>query len=133
VIVFLKAVPELGLEGGSYPIPRDCPHCRRAGCHDSIKGHGRRPRTCLDERRSRITIRRGRCRACGVTITFLPPILKPYRRYAVPIIAGVIRQLRSGVHYSDLEIHLFDLDAFPDASTVRRWWRAFPRPPTIAA
>jgi hypothetical protein len=69
----------------------------------------------------------------GGTITFLPPELRPYRRYSVRIIGTTLRQLRRGVSYADLEVILYDPDRFPDFSTVRRWCRAFPRPPTTAA
>ena len=112
---------------------RDCPRCSQAGCRGTVIGHGRRRRTCLDRDRSEIEIRRGRCRACGGTITFLPPELRPYRRYSVRIIGTTLRQLRRGVSYADLEVILYDPDRFPDFSTVRRWCRAFPRPPTTAA
>lgn len=96
-------------------------------------GHGRRDRTLLDEHRSEIRVRRGLCKACGGTITFLPLTVRPYRRYAVSVIAGVVRQRLRGVPYSRFALVLHNPDVFPHLSTVRRWYRAFPRPPTTGA
>lgn len=136
MIAFLKASPEVGPEAiatASYPIPRDCPRCSRAGCRSSVIGHGRRDRASQGEHESEIRVRRGLCRACGGTITFLPPSLRPYRRYTVGVIATVVRQRLRGVSYSQLAIVLHNSDVFPDPATVRRWCRDFPRPPTIRA
>jgi hypothetical protein len=122
LIVILKPPPGLGREAlvlANYDLPRDCPRCSRAGCHGSVVGHGRRKRTSLDEDLSEIRIRRGRCRACGGTITFLPPSLQPYRRYAVPVIASVVKQRLRAVSYSALKLVLYNPDIFPDLSTVQ--------------
>jgi len=80
-----------------------------------------------------VRIRRGLCGACGGTITFLPPDLKPHRRYTNRVIGEAVRQSRRGVAYAALVLVLHDPDRFPDPSTFRRWCRAFPRPPTTAA
>lgn len=123
----------MAIATASYPILRDCPRCIRAGCRSSVIGHGRRDRASLGEHGSEIRVRRGLCRACGGTITFLPPTLRPYRRYTVGAIATVVQQCLLGVPYSRLEIVFHNPDVFPDPSTVRRGRREFPRPPTIPA
>lgn len=70
---------------------------------------------------------------CGGTITFLPPSLEPYRRYSSRVIGEAVLQTRRGVTYAALDLVLDNPDRFPDPSTVRRWCREFPRPPTTAA
>src|ERR1700687_5997812 len=60
-------------------IIRRCPICRR----DSVVGHGRRRKQAHDEEHDWITIRRGICRPCGKTITFLPVFSLPYSHYSL--------------------------------------------------
>lgn len=136
MIVILKAElvgDDEAIESARYPISRDCPRCRPSGCRGSVIGHGRRQRVALDTHRCGVLIRRGLCRACGGTITFLPPSLRPYRRYALGVIATAVRERLRGTVFGQIEIALHDLDAIPDVSTLRRWSRDFPRPPTIVA
>ena len=52
---------------GNEPIPRRCPKC----LGDSITGHGRRSKQAHDETHDWIEIRRGICRPCHLTFTFL--------------------------------------------------------------
>lgn len=111
------------LEAATYPIPRDCPRCGRAGNRGTVIGHGRRRRTCLDEVRSSILIRRGWCRSCRGTITFLPRFLRPRGSYALSVMAAA----------NPMSLVLADLDRSPDAATVRRWRSADPRAPTLSA
>lgn len=80
MIVLLKLRPDRGPDAlilAEYELPRDCPRCLGTGCRGSVIGHGRRRRTCLDQDGSEAKVRRGLCRACGGTITFLPSDLKP--------------------------------------------------------
>ena len=50
---------------------------------DSVVGHGRRQKQAHDEHHDWITIRRGICRPCGKTITFLPVFSLPYTHYSL--------------------------------------------------
>lgn len=60
-------------------IVRRCPVCSR----DAVIGHGRRRKQAHDEHHDWIRIRRGICRACGKTITFLPVFSLPYTHYSL--------------------------------------------------
>jgi hypothetical protein len=60
-------------------ILRRCPVCEQ----DSIVGHGRRRKQAHDEHHDWIRIRRGRCRSCGTTFTFLPVFSLPYTHYSL--------------------------------------------------
>jgi hypothetical protein len=60
-------------------ILRRCPVCER----DSIAGHGGRRKQAHDEQHDWIPIRRGYCRSCGTTFTFLPPLSLPYTHYSL--------------------------------------------------
>ena len=61
------------------PILRRCPVCSR----DDVIGHGRRRKQAHDEHHDWIGIRRGICRACRKTITFLPAFSLPYTHYSL--------------------------------------------------
>ena len=58
---------------------RRCPLCEQ----DSIVGHGRRRKQAHDEDHDWIPIRRGRCRPCHKTFTFLPQFSPPYGHYSL--------------------------------------------------
>ena len=115
-----------------YALPRDCPRCK-GGARGTVIGHGRRQRNCLSESESEIRVRRGLCRTCGGTITFLPSFLGAYRRYTFPIIESVLQQRHQGRDYGSLLVHLHDSERYPETSTVRRWCKEFARAPTMPA
>jgi hypothetical protein len=50
---------------------------------DSIIGHGRRSKQAHDEDQDWISVRRGICRPCHKTFTFLPPFSPPYSHYSL--------------------------------------------------
>lgn len=133
MIVRLHAsLPRGSVAAADYALPRDCPRCKGGAC-GTVIGHGRRRRACLSESESEIQLRRGLCKVCGGTITFLPSFLGTYRRYTFPIIESAVQHRRQGRDYGSLRIHLYSPDRFPETSTVRRWCREFARAPTTPA
>ena len=69
-------------------IVRRCPLCSR----DSVVGHGWRQKQSHDEHHDWITIRRGICRPCGKTITFLPVFSLPYTHYSLIARSAALRR-----------------------------------------
>lgn len=71
-----------------------------------------------------IKIRRGHCRVCGKTFTFLPPLSLPYTRHSL-LARGQALQRRFVEHRSWEEATpaLKDANHLPDPSTLRRWAR----------
>ena len=55
------------------------PPCLR----DSIVGHGRRSKQAHDHDHDWIGVRRGRCKPCHQTFTFLPAFSLPYTHYSL--------------------------------------------------
>jgi hypothetical protein len=117
-------------------LARQCPEC----ASDSIIGHGRRLKQAHDEHHDWIRIRRGICKLCGKTFTFLPLLSPPYSHYSL-ITRSQALERYFGEHCSlDMAGPLVkDPDRIPVASTLRRWFRAIdlsalaerfsPRPP----
>jgi hypothetical protein len=104
---------------GSVCIPRQCPACLT----DSIIGHGRRRKQAHDEDHDWISVRRGMCKRCLRTITFLPVFSLPYTHYSL-IARSQALQRYFGDHCS-LEAAaplVKDPDRVPAASTVGRWF-----------
>ena len=87
-----------------------------------IIGHGRRRKQAHDEHHDWIGIRRGRCRGCGKTFTFLPLFSLPYTHYSL-LTRGQALRRRSVEHCSWEEATptLKDPNRVPDSSTLRRW------------
>ena len=105
----------------SESIPRTCPECSR----DSIIGHGWRRKQAHDEDHDWIGIRRGLCKQCWKTITFLPAFSLPYTHYSL-IARGQALQ-RFFVQGCSLELAVplvKNPDRVPDVSTLRRWFRS---------
>jgi hypothetical protein len=109
---------------------RRCPVCER----DSIVGHGRRRKQAHDEHHDWIGNRRGFCRSCGKTFTFLPWFSLPYTRYSLPAHRQALR--RRFVEQRSWEgavPTLKDPDRAPDPSTLRRWSRGLdPSQPALS-
>ena len=99
-------------------ILRSCPVCER----DSIIGHGRRRKQAHDEHHAWIRIRRGRCRACGKTFTFLPPLSLPYTHYSLLARCQALRR-RFEEHrcWEEATPTLQEANCVPEPSTLRRW------------
>jgi hypothetical protein len=100
---------------------RLCPHCLR----ESIIGHGRRRKQAHDETHDWIAIRRGLCKLCRKTFTFLPAFSLPYTHYSLLAWSEALR--RYFVEQCSWEAatpSLKDPDRVVDSSTLRRWFRS---------
>jgi Domain of unknown function (DUF6431) len=73
---------------GKEQIPRRCPKCL---C-DSITGHGWRSKQAHDETHDWIEVRRGICRPCHLTLTFLPVFSPPYTHYSLVARSQALRR-----------------------------------------
>jgi hypothetical protein len=104
----------------THIILRGCPVCER----DSIIGHGRRRKQAHDELHDWIPIRRGLCRRCGRTFTFLPPFSPPYGHYSfIARSQALQRYFREGCSWEAAAPSLKDPDRVADPCTLRRWFR----------
>ena len=56
---------------------------QRPDCLSAIIGHGRRRKQAHDENHDWIGIRRGLCKGCRKTVTFLPSFSLPYTHYSL--------------------------------------------------
>jgi hypothetical protein len=102
-------------------IVRRCPLCSR----DSVVGHGWRQKQSHDEHHDWITIRRGICRPCGKTITFLPVFSLPYTHYSlITRSAALRRRFVEGCSWEAAAPPVKDPDRIPDSRTLSRWFRA---------
>ena len=87
-------------------------------------GHGRRRKQAHDEHHDWIGIRRGRCRNCGTTFTFLPLFSLPYTHFSLLArIQALWRRFKECCSWEKALPKLKDADRLPDVSTVRRWSR----------
>ena len=115
-------------EAGIEVIIRRCPVCSR----DSVIGHGRRRKQAHDEHHDWITIRRGLCRPCGTTITFLPVFSLPYSHYSLIARSEALRRyFIEGCSWEAAAPLVKDPNRVADSSSLRRWFRALDssRPP----
>ena len=105
----------------SEQIIRQCPECK----NDSVIGHGRRPKQAHDEQHDWIKVRRGLCKRCPKTITFLPCFSLPYAHYSL-----LARSQSLKLHFVDGRSLdnaiplLKDPDRVPVGSTIRQWFRS---------
>jgi hypothetical protein len=99
-------------------ILRRCPVCLQ----ESIIGHGRRRKQAHDQHHDWITIRRGRCAACGKTFTFLPLFSFPYTHYSLLARCYAFRgRFVEHCSWEKATPLLKDSNRVPDPSTLRRW------------
>ncbi len=104
---------------------RQCPNCLT----DSIIGHGRRRKQAHDESHDWICIRRGLCKLCGTTFSFLPLFSPPYGHYSW--IARVQALCDYFLECKTLESAapmVKDPDRLASPSTLRRWFRELDSP-----
>jgi hypothetical protein len=107
-------------EAGAEVIPRRCPVCSQ----DSIIGHGRRQKQAHDEHHDWITIRRGICRPCKKTITFLPVFSLPYSHYSLIARSEALRRyFVEGCSWEAATPPVKDPNRVADSSTLRRWFQ----------
>jgi len=108
-------------EAGAEGLIRVCPACRQ----DSVVGHGRRRKQAHDEHHDWIKIRRGICKSCGKTITFLPVFSLPYSHYSLIARSESLRRyFVEGRCWEAAAPAVKDAHRIADPSTVRRWFRA---------
>src|SRR5688572_27955467 len=108
-------------EAGSEQIPRCCPVCSRG----SVVGHGRRQKQAHDELHDWIPIRRGRCKPCAQTITFLPLFSLPYTHYSLMARSAALRRrFVEGCSWEAAAPPVKDAQRVADPATLRRWFRA---------
>lgn len=102
-------------------IIRQCPICLR----DSVVGHGLRRKQAHDEEHDWITIRRGICRPCGKTITFLPAFSLPYSHYSLIARSEALRRFFvEGCSWEKAAPPVKDPHRIADPSTLRRWFQS---------
>jgi hypothetical protein len=105
---------------GVEAIPRTCPECAT----DSIIGHGRRRKQAHDEEHDWIAIRRGVCKRCLKTVTFLPPFSLPYTHYSLVARSQALqRYFVAGCSLERAVPLVRDPERLPDVGTLRRWFR----------
>ena len=90
----------------------------------SIIGHGWRRKQAHDDRHDWIRYRRGLCKLCKLTFTFLPVFSLPYSHYSLIARSEALRRyfLEPGSSWETAVPHLKDPDRVPDPSTLRRWF-----------
>jgi transposase-like protein len=104
----------------STGLMRHCPICSQ----DSIVGHGRRRKQAHDQHHDWIVIRRGFCKMCHKTFTFLPPFSPPYGHYSFIARSQALRRyFLEGRGWEDAAPTVKDPDRLADPSTLRRWFR----------
>jgi len=108
------------IESGNYELPKTCPHC---GAENSVIGNGRRLRWCIGSNSARIAVRRGKCKKCHKTFTFLPTFARPYSRYSISLVQDMLLKF-----FSDTESTLFEsvpdipnANVTPDFKTLYNW------------
>jgi Domain of unknown function (DUF6431) len=104
---------------GAEYLARQCPEC----ASDSIIGHGRRCKQAHDEAHDWIRIRRGICRLCGKTFTFLPLLSPPYSHYSLTTRSQALQRYFGEDCSLEMAAPLVkDPDRIPATSTLRRWF-----------
>jgi hypothetical protein len=104
---------------------RRCPNC----LSDSIIGHGRRRKQAHDECHDWISIRRGICKLCGMTFTFLPLFSPPYGHYSwIARSHAFCDYFLESKTLESASPLIMDPDRLPSPSTLRRWFRELDSP-----
>jgi hypothetical protein len=98
-------------------MPRLCPLCRGL----TIIGHGVRFRQAHDTAHDRICVRRGICRPCHTTFTFLPEWVTPSGQFTLHCREQACERIAEGSSLEQALPECKDPSRLPDPSTVRRW------------
>ncbi len=98
-------------------MPRLCPVCLGL----TIIGHGMRFRQAHDAAHDRIRVRRGICRHCHTTFTFLPEWLTPSGQFTLHCREQACQRIGEGESFERAVPECKDPSRLPDPSTVRRW------------
>lgn len=106
---------------GAERLLRHCPDC----LNDSIIGHGRRRKQAHDENHEWIGIRRGLCKGCRKTVTFLPSFSLPYTHYSLVARGQALqRYYENRCSLDDAAPLVKDPNRVPSGSTVGRWFHS---------
>ena len=116
MVIFVPCSAEKGKPWQEWLL-RQCPRCGR----DSIVGHGRRVKGAHDKEHAEIRIRRGICRPCHVSFTFLPLWSLPGTHYSLYCRRDSLRRYSEGHSAEQAGAAVRDPGRLPDASTVLRW------------
>jgi hypothetical protein len=106
---------------------RQCPSCKIR----SLSRHGAYSRRVYtSEKPERITIYRLRCRPCGLTVSLLPDVLRPYGRYALELIESALDAVLEGAscRAAAVAVAISNAQLLPDASVTDAliWLRTKP-------
>lgn len=106
-------------------VKRPCPACKSR----SLSRHGSYRRWIYGSaRRERVIIFRLRCRPCGLTVTLLPDLLVPYRRYALGVVEAALSALLGGAscRAAAVEASGVELPADVSVTDALLWTRLTP-------
>jgi hypothetical protein len=108
------------IEGGNYDLPKACPNC---GAENSVIGNGRRLRWCIGSNSAKIAVRRGKCKSCHKTFTFLPTFARPYSRYSISVIQDTLLSFFSNAESTLFESvpDILNESSTPDFKTLYNW------------
>jgi Domain of unknown function (DUF6431) len=110
-------------------IVRSCPTCQR----ESIIGHGRRSKQAHDDTHNRIPFRRGICRICRTTFSFLPWFSLPYTHYSLFARSQALRfRFVEQRGWEAAAPQVKDPDRVAAPSTVRRWFVSLDSSPSFS-
>jgi hypothetical protein len=88
---------------------------------ETIIGHGLRFRQAHDAAHDRMCVRRGICRHCHTTFTFLPQWLTPSGQFTLHCREQACERIGDGESFERAVPQCKDPSRLPDPSTVRRW------------
>ena len=129
VIIFIslstiQGKTDWAITGAELPV-RKCPLCLT----ETIIGHGWRRKQAHDEDHDWICIRRGICKPCGTTFTFLPLFSPPYGHYSwIARSQALCDYFLEGKPLESAAPLVKDPDRLPSPSTLRRWFRGLDSP-----
>ena len=101
--------------GVALDTARQCPSCKTR----PLSRHGAYSRRVYtSEKPERITIYRLRCRPCGLTVSLLPDILRPYGRYTLELIESALDAVLEGASCRAAAVTISSAQLPPDASVT---------------
>jgi hypothetical protein len=110
-------------------LVRSCPRCNR----ESIIGHGSRSKQAHDEIHDWIPFRRGICRLCRKTFSFLPWFSLPYTHYSLFARSEALRlRFAENRGWEDAAPVVKDPNRVADPSTLRRWFASLDSSPSFS-
>ena len=109
---------------------RLCPQC----LVESIVGHGRRPKQAHDETHDWIVVRRGICKLCSTTFTFLPWYSLPYSHYSLRARSRALQRFfLENCNWEAAAPEVKRPERVADPSMLRRWFPSLDSSPAFPA